>query len=150
MRVFRICAPQFVGVALSGEGAARAGARWNSLGVRMAYTASSVALAMLEMLVHVDRENVPTNRRLLTFDVPDDAVAYLEELPDGWDALPYSSSVRACGDGWIAGGTSLALLVPSVVARHESNLLINPNHARFQEVKLLDDESLALDQRLFP
>lgn len=150
MRVFRICAPQFVGVALSGEGAARAGARWNSLGVRMGYTASSVSLALLELLVHVDRENVPTNRRLLTFEVPDNAVTRLKELPDGWDALPYSSSVRACGDGWVARATSLALLVPSVVARHESNILVNPNHARFHEVKLLDDESLALDQRFFP
>lgn len=150
MRVFRISAPQYVGVALSGEGAARAGARWNSLGVRMAYTASSVSLAMLEMLVHVDRENVPVNRRLLTFEIPENAITQPKTLPAGWDVLPYSLSVRSVGDEWVASASSLTLQVPSAVARHESNLLINPNHPRFQEIKLLGNELLALDQRLFP
>ena len=149
MRVYRISAPPYVAVALSGEGAARAGARWNSIGIRMAYTASSVSLAMLEMLVHVDRENVPVNRRILTFEVPDDSIQNLQKLPDGWDELPYSDSVRMVGDNWVATGATLALLVPSAVARHDSNLLINPNHARFREVALLMDEALALDTRLF-
>ena len=150
MRVFRISAPQYVDAALSGEGAARAGARWNSPGIRMAYTASSVSLAMLEMLVHVDREDVPMNRRLLRFDVPDDAIKTLLDFPEGWDFLPYSFSVRAVGDEWVTGGASLALLVPSAVARHESNVLINPSHARFREINLLENAPLALDMRLFP
>lgn len=150
MRVFRISAPQFVAVALSGEGAARAGGRWNSVGVRLAYTASSVSLAMLEMLVHVDREDVPVNRRLLSYDIPDDSITKLERLPQDWINLPYSPEVRAVGDAWVERQSSLALLVPSAVARHESNILINPSHTRFAEIKLLQDEPLALDARLFP
>ena len=150
MRAYRISAPQYVAVALSGEGAARAGARWNSIGIRMAYAASSVSLAMLEMLVHVDRESVPLNRRILTFEVPDDAIQQLDDPPEGWDELPYSDSVRLAGDEWIAAGASLALLVPSAVARHESNILIDPNHTRFSDVTLVMDEPLALDPRLFP
>jgi RES domain-containing protein len=149
MRVFRIVPPRYVEVALSGEGASRAGARWNSAGTRMGYTASSVSLVMLEMLVHVDRDNVPTGLRLLSFDVPDDAILVLNSPPIGWDDLPYSSAVRAVGDDWIQSGKSLALRVPSAVARHESSLLINPAHPRFPEIKLVSEEALVIDSRLF-
>jgi RES domain-containing protein len=105
---------------------------------------------MLEMLVHVDREDVPINRRLLSYDIPDDSITELERLPQAWMKLPYSPEVRAAGDSWIEKKSSLALLVPSAIARHESNILINPGHARFAEIKLLQDEPLALDARLFP
>lgn len=149
MRVYRISGPAHVGNALSGQGAALYPGRWNSIGVRVGYTAGSAALAMLEMLVHVDKEDVPTNRRLLSYDVPDDALQELKVLPAGWSDLPYSDDVRAVGDQWIAAAGSLALRVPSAVARHESNVLINPAHPRFNEVALVADEPLALDARLF-
>lgn len=149
MRVYRITAPAYVGRALSGEGAARFPGRWNSAGTRVAYTASSASLAILEMLVHVDRRAVPADRRLLTFEVPDDAIAALDKRPRGWDRLPYSAEVRRAGDAWVRGGASLALRVPSAVVRHEHNVLINPAHARFAEIRLLADEPLALDARMF-
>jgi RES domain-containing protein len=149
MRVFRISKPAFVANALSGQGAAQAPGRWNSIGVRVGYTAGSVGLAMLEVLVHVDKEDVPTDRRLLSYTVPDDAIQDLIDVPPGWSELPYSSQVRAVGDQWIATGGSLALRVPSAVALHEVNILINPSHARFGEVVLIADEPLALDPRLF-
>jgi RES domain-containing protein len=149
MRVYRISKPAYVGTALSGQGAAYYPGRWNSQGVRIGYTAGSVALAMLELLVHVDKEDVPTDLRLLSYEVPDDAVKDLEPLPDGWSELPYSSAVRAAGDQWVAAADSLALRVPSAVARHETNTLINPAHPRFKEAALVADEPLALDPRLF-
>lgn len=149
MRVFCISKPAHVANALSGQGAAQAPGRWNSVGVRIGYTAGSASLAMLEMLVHVDKEDVPTDRWLLSYDVPDDAIQDLRDLPPGWSDLPYSSQVRAVGDQWAASGASLGLRVPSAIALHESNILVNPGHPRFREVKLIDDEPLALDSRLF-
>jgi RES domain-containing protein len=149
MRVYRLSKPQYVGAALSGQGAALYPGRWNSQGVRIGYTASSVALAMLELLVHVDKEDVPADLRLLTYNVPDVAVEDLDPLPAGWNELPYSIAVRAAGDQWVAAAESLALRVPSAVARHETNVLINPAHRRFNEVTLIADEPLALDPRLF-
>jgi len=97
----------------------------------------------------MDKEDVPSDRRLLSFEVPDDAVQALAVLPPGWSDLPYADVVRAVGDEWIAGARSLALQVPSAVARHEYNLLFNPAHPRFGEVALVNDEPLALDARLF-
>ncbi len=149
MRVFRISKPEFVARALSGEGAAKNPGRWNSIGRPVAYTAGSAALAMLEMLVHVDRRMVPAGRRLLTFDLPEAVIESLDGLPTGWDRLPYSPGVRAVGDRWLASGVSLALRVPSAVVREEFNLLINPAHPHFGQVRLVDDLPLELDSRLF-
>jgi len=38
---------------------------------------------------------------------------------------------RAFGDAWIRERRTAVLLVPSVVARREGNLLINPQHPDF-------------------
>ena len=149
MQVWRISAARFAANALSGLGAARAGARWNSRGTAIAYTADTVALAMLELLVHVDRSDVPVGMRLLSFDLPDDAITNLDPLPPSWRKLPYSQQVRAIGDEWARTNSGLALRAPSAVARGHTNLLINPAHQRFAEIKRLVNEPLAFDDRLF-
>ncbi len=41
-----------------GEGAFRFGGRWNSRGTRILYTAGSLSLAALEMLVHLNSEEI--------------------------------------------------------------------------------------------
>lgn len=151
MRVYRISRPEYVATALLGNGAALAPGRWNSRGVRLAYTASSVSLAMLEILVHVNREDVPEGRRMLAYEIPDSALAELppNRWPRGWDKLPYSDAVRRVGDGFVRDGRQLALRVPSAVARGEFNVLVNPAHPQFGQIRLLADDPLALDPRLF-
>lgn len=151
MHVYRISSPEYVATALQGNGAALAPGRWNSAGVRLVYVAASVSLAMLEILVHVNREDVPEGRRLLCYALPDDAVHDLprHEWPTGWNELPYSEAVRNVGDAFVREARHLALRVPSAVARGESNLLINPVHPRFAEIVLIYNDPLALDPRLF-
>lgn len=149
MRVYRISKAAYVSTALSGQGSALYPGRWNSQGVRLAYTAGSASLAMLELLVHLDKEDVPAGLRLLAFDVPDQAIMNLAPYPVGWSDLPYSSAVRAAGDDWVTGGGSLALRVPSAVARYEFNVLVNPAHGAFGSIQLATDDELALDPRLF-
>ena len=43
----------------------------------------------------------------------------------------------------------LAMLVPSAVLPAESNILINPRHARFGEIQIGDAETHPFDRRLF-
>lgn len=77
-----------------------------------------------------------------SFDQLDDL---LEELKKA--ATPESG--LWVGDAWVATGSSLGLLVPSVVASEERNLVLNPSHPRFQEVRVLSKQRVALDRRLY-
>ena len=72
MRVWRICRARFAAEAFSGSGARRFGGRWNSPGVPMVYASSSLALAAIELFVHLE----PAQQ-------PDDLVAIAASLPKG-------------------------------------------------------------------
>ena len=147
-RVWRITRSIHTVNPLSGEGAARSGSRWNSRGVRVAYTSTSRPLAVLEMLVHVTRESVPDDIVLIPIDVPAALIAEMASPPPDWNALPWSDPSRDAGDKWAHDKRSVALLVPSVVLPAERNLLINPLHPDFRRVKLHAPEVHAIDRRL--
>ncbi len=149
MLLWRVTRRVYCANPLTGEGAARAGNRWNSKGVRIAYTSTSRPLAVLEMLVHVTRETVPSDAVLLPVDVPDELIAELQVLPVGWDQYPYNEKAREVGDRWARERSSVALLVPSAVMPREKNLLINPAHPDFIRVRAYEPEEGALDPRLF-
>lgn len=151
MLVYRISKPEYVPTAMLGNGSALAPGRWNNAGVRLVYVATSVSLAMLEILVHVNREDVPEGLRLLAYELPNDAIYDLPvaQWPAQWKQLPYDDAVRAVGDAFVRDGEYLAIRVPSAVARGEFNILINPAHPGFGQVILRSNEELALDARLF-
>jgi len=140
--VHRIAKRAFVG--LDGEGARLYGGRWNSPGRAMIYTAANPSLAVLEVLVHLDLppELMPSDYRLLSIHVPDDAPSRLvQALPDDTVAM---------GDAFLAAGEALALRVPSLVVPQETNTLLNPRHPAFAEVRLVGDEPFRFDPRLLP
>ncbi len=56
--VHRVC--RRIYASLDGEGARGVGGRWNSPGRPFVYMAQSVALAVLENLVHMSRPDYPT------------------------------------------------------------------------------------------
>lgn len=118
--------------AFSGEGGLHYALRWNSMGTRLAYASTSVALACLETLVHMQMLARSEERWLFTIDIPDRYVEELRQLPKDWNAEPAVAASREVGDHWIASGRSVALLVPSVVVPVEENALINPRHPRFR------------------
>ena len=59
MRIWRICRARFAGEAFSGQGARRFGGRWNSPGVPIVYSSSSLALAAMELFVHLEPNQQP-------------------------------------------------------------------------------------------
>jgi RES domain-containing protein len=148
MRAWRLTRAVYASDPLSGRGAAIAGNRWNSPGTRIAYAATSRALAALEMLVHVTRETVPPDLVFVSIDLPDRLVRQATGLPGDWAALPYGPNARRFGDRWAAEGRSLALLVPPVVVPAERNTLINPRHPAFGQVRVGPPELFAFDRRL--
>jgi RES domain-containing protein len=134
---------------LSGEGAARYANRWNSKGVRVAYTSISRSLAVLEMLVHVTRDTFPADPVLIPIEVPDELIAELKILPDHWNEYPHRQTSRDAGGRWVREARSAALLVPSAVLPSERNLLINPRHPDFSRILVNRPEEGGLDPRLF-
>ena len=149
MKVYRFVSTQFAD-GLSPEGARRNGGRWNSKGVPVLYCATSESLAMLELRVHAPHP-YPRTRLRFVIEVPDNAVteAPVDTLPRGWNKLPPSPASKRLGDEWIAAGSSLGLLVPSVIAPDERNLLLNPAHPRFKEVRIVSKTRLQMDLRLY-
>lgn len=55
MRAYRLVKARYADTAFDGSGAKAHGGRWNSKGVTMVYASDSVALAALELLVHLHR-----------------------------------------------------------------------------------------------
>jgi hypothetical protein len=76
LEAYRVC--RRIHAALDGQGAFRAGGRRNSPGRRMVYMAQSVALAVLENLVHMSRQDLPTGYVCILAMVPVD-IAVLSE-----------------------------------------------------------------------
>jgi RES domain-containing protein len=105
---------------------------------------------MLELRVHSPHPH-PRTRLKFVIEVPDDAIVEIamNELPRGWNKLPPGPSGKRFGDAWVASKSSLGILVPSVIASEERNLMLNPAHDRFKDVRLVSKERVTLDMRLY-
>ena len=57
--------------------------------------------------------------------------------------------MMALGDAWIREPRTAVLVVPSVVARREGNVLINPSHPDFAHIAASAPEAVVWDERLF-
>ena len=137
---------------LSGYGAFLVGGRWNLPGLSLLYTAETRALAMLEVLVHLPAGDLPADMYLLTLDVPD-TISREEltpaDLPADWQRLAQPLPTALLGHAWLQSGRSLALRVPSVIVPPEHNLLLNPTHPEFGQVRLAaEPELFSFDERL--
>lgn len=150
-RFYRIVKARFVNSAWSGQGAAKFPGRWNNTGVSVIYVASSLALAALEMLAHLDTSSLLDSYRWAWIDVPDREIEHLNPkiLPRNWRSNPAPPSTRNIGQDWIDRSSKVGLEVPSVVIPTESNLVLNPNHPRFAKLKRGTFRKLTLDPRLF-
>jgi RES domain-containing protein len=155
MQVWRICRAPYAGEAFSGEGARRFGGRWNSRGVPMVYMSASLALAALELFVHLEPGQAPGDLVYLAATLPEGEPARTLEpgdLPPGWwtdEPAPGAASPREIGDEWIRGRSSLAMKVPSVPIRAEWNVMLNPLHPRLSELKVEPAQPFIFDARMF-
>jgi RES domain-containing protein len=148
---WRIVKSRYADAAFDGEGARLYGGRWNSPGTSMVYTAQSQALAILEILVHLEKASVLVSYSLCAAHFEEDLVEALDPkaLPDNWRDYPPPSELRAIGDAWVAEQTSAVLEVPSVMVGDESNYLINPAHPDFSSITIGEPRPFEFDARLF-
>lgn len=150
MIAYRIARAKYIDD-LSGTGARKAGGRWNLIGVPILYLAQSRALAMVELLGHVQVKTMPLDFQLAEIDFPGELVADLAvALPNRWDAIPTSPETAHIGSDWVASQASLVLKVPSAHVQEEYNYLVNPLHPRSSEVRVVATRPFAFDARLLP
>lgn len=150
MTVWRITHARHLESAFSGAGAEKWGGRFNAPGRRVIYTAGSISLAMLEMLVQANTRSRLVDHFCVSATFDDAFVEQLdaEALPAGWDARPYGKAPQEVGDRWLDEERSLVLGVPSIANPYERNYLINPSHARFPKVEIGKPFRAPFDPRL--
>jgi len=151
MEVFRLTSQQFAN-SLSGKGAAIKGARWNSVGVEVIYTAANRSLAMAEVAVHFSLATLPKNFMMVTIHIPDEIEIMKlnnSQLPVNWNAFPHPQSTQQIGDQFIAENKFCVLQIPSVVTKGDYNMLINPNHPLFKSIQIIEVEQFPFDKRGF-
>ena len=137
--------------ALTGIGAELYGGRWNAIGEKAVYCAEHRSLAMLEILAHAGQQALfPVNRVMFKIELP---VDHLDEirvssLPKAWnDLASYHSTDNLFGKHCLSKN-KLGLKVPSVIVPDEFNVILNPMHEYFKQIKVLDKKLIKWDGRL--
>jgi RES domain-containing protein len=136
----------------SGEGGLHVDGRWHIPGKRIVYTAQSLSLAQLEVLVHIaDRRQIPSLAHAVA-RIPDSVpIATVEHsaLPADWRRFaPYSAITQRLGMAWLSEMSSAVLKVPSAVSETEWNFLLNPVHEDFRSLDLGVSRDFSMDSRL--
>lgn len=121
----------------------------------MVYASTSLALAAIELFVHLEPGQAPGDLVYLSALLAEGEPArtiHSAELPPAWwtdNAPAGDATTRDLGDAWIRAGSSLALLVPSVPIRAEWNVLVNPLHPRIGELQIDAPLPFVFDARMF-
>lgn len=150
MRVYRIAQDTYA-KDLSGEGARLYGGRWNRKGTSVLYTAGNSSLAMLEKLVHIPVYVFPKNLKITILEFPDTVSTRsitLDDLPADWIYRSEHPNVLDIGDQFVSQEEFLCLRVPSAINALDENVLINPRHPDFSNVKIVDQLPIIFDKRL--
>jgi RES domain-containing protein len=132
-------------------GAALVGGRWNSPGLGVIYASGSYAGAMLECLAHAGIGRAPRTHVSAEIATAEAVVVKRHDestLLAGCDRANLGVA-RAFGDAWIREQRTAVLIVPSVVARRQGNVLLNPQHPDFSGIVASAPESVLWDARLF-
>jgi RES domain-containing protein len=153
MQLYRLVHHKWAAQAFDGEGAKLYGGRWNSKGQLCVYTTGSEALAILEILVHLNNRTALKQYKLFQLTIAAEEVLSVNpaNLPLSWQQQPANIDTARIGDSWLTQQASLALSVPSVIAPREYNILLNPLHPRFDaclatvtELEFMPDPRLTL------
>ena len=151
MQLWRLCRKPFAKKPLSGAGGLYASGRWHTAPRLVVYASESLALAGLEVLVHVDPDLGPPDLVAIALDVPamvQGAELTLSDLPRSWRRYPAPLSLQKLGNQWLDNREDAVLCVPSAIVPSEHNFLINPLHPHTQQISVVAKTPFVLDPRL--
>ena len=149
MAVYRICKAKYP--ANDGEGARRAGGRWNHKGTAVLYCGATASLCALELLAH--SAMLPTDMIVVQARVPKTlSMQTVEEsdLPPNWSSPIPSKKTQGLGTDRVRSRATAVLSVPSVIIPSERNYLLNPAHPDFARIRFFPPRPFTFDRRLKP
>lgn len=149
LTAFRIGDPAGAYPIFDATGSTIAPGRWNTRGSPMIYTSEHYSTALLEKLAH-GSGRLPPNQHYVEITIPRGTSYEIFSPPSltGWDRMPATVS-KLFGEAWCVEQRSAILLVPSVVARIDRNVLINPAHPEFGGIGTSLHEPVFWDRRVF-
>ena len=149
---WRLVDAKFADDVFSGEGARLFGGRWNKKGHRVVYTAGTISLATLELVVTTPRAQRLRDYVVSSCAFPRELVEEVDEarLPENWRDYPPPPELKEIGTDWLLSGSSAVLSVPSAVIPilTERNYLLNPEHPDFSTIHMNAATPFQLDFRL--
>ena len=131
---------------LNGIGGELIDGRWHRVGAPITYLADSSALALLEVLVRKPRKTLPEPCQLLEIAASDDLA--IVHWPTG-RPLPERDATADWGSAFLRAGTASLARVPSAIAPHSWNYLLNPLHPDAARVTIRQAVRWPWDARLF-
>lgn len=123
--------------------------RWNTETSPIIYTSEHYSTAMLEKLVHAS-DDLPANQHYIRITVPNGVSYEVFQTAGhpGWDSAN-ETICKTFGEVWHKERRSALLLVPSIPARIERNILINPLHPDARPITHDLPEPVWWDDRLY-
>ncbi|MCC2978142.1 RES domain-containing protein [Sphingomonas sp. PL-96] len=149
LTAFRIGDPHGRYPIYDSEGARLYPGRWNTPASPVIYTSEHYSTAMLEKLVHANGI-LPPNQHFIRITFPNDMPyeVFQPEAHPGWDGKD-ERLCKAVGLEWFEAARSALLFVPSIPARLERNILINPRHPDAAAITYEMPEPVWWDERLY-
>lgn len=146
---FRIGDPGGAYPIYDSEGARLYPGRWNTPASPVIYTSQHYSTAMLEKLVH-SSSILPPNQHYIRITVPNGTSyeVFRAEAHPGWDGKR-EEVCKAFGEAWYRERRSALLMVPSIPARIERNILVNPLHPDAAGITYDLPEPVWWDDRLY-
>jgi RES domain-containing protein len=163
LTLYRIARTKYAN--LAGVGAAQAQGRWNHRGQEAIYTSTERSLPVLEKMVHLRKDLIPSNLALMTISVSGNwegrengpldtgivdrntgaAFWFYRTLADAKRAFGYSNFSVVGG-----GLAPFAVAVPSVIVPVWNVVLYPQGRGFWDHVDLENIEPFEFDSRLFP
>jgi RES domain-containing protein len=146
---YRIGDPHGAYPIFDATGSTIAPGRWNTAAPPVIYASEHFSTALLEKLVH-GSGRLPPNQHYIEIIVPPGLSYEMfspADFPE-WDRTPATVS-KDYGERWCLEKRSAILIVPSIVARPECNILINPAHPHSSRIEYGLHQPVYWDRRLF-
>jgi RES domain-containing protein len=148
IKVFRISKTKYI-EDLSGTGAKRYGGRWNAPGTYALYTSQARSLALLELIVNLEGlESLRQDYSLAAFELDERQIVDLRDDFNPFIASKMGyASFRQAALFFFLEKPAPVLRVPSILIPKEYNFIFNPLHPDFENIRLLNVESIVFDSR---